>query len=64
MTYVQKMEDVRKKALKQGIQQGIIQGAVSTFKVLGKSKEDTQTLLESVHSLSSDEAKQAVEKYW
>ncbi len=68
MTYVQKMEDVRKRALKQGIQQGIqqgiIQGAVSMLKSLGQSKEAAQETLARTHSLSPDEARHEIEKYW
>ncbi len=60
MTYVQKMEDVRKRALKQGI----MQGAVSMLKSLGQSKEAAQEALARAHSLSPDEARQEVEKYW
>ncbi len=60
MTYVQKIEDVKRKAM----QEGVIKGAVSTFKMLGKSKESAQTFLEHVHSLSPDEARQETDKYW
>jgi len=68
MTYAQKMEDVKRRTLKQGIQQGIqqgiIQGAVSMLKSLGQSKEAAQEALALAHSLSPEEARQEIEKYW
>ncbi len=64
MTYVQKIEDVKRKAMQEGMREGVINGAVSTFKMLGKSKESAQTFLEHVHSLSPDEARHMADKYW
>jgi len=71
MTYVQKIEDLKKeylekgeeKGLKKGLEEGI-EGTVSILKSLGHSKEFVQEALAHAHSLSSDEAMQEVNKYW
>ncbi len=79
MTYVQKIEDVRRKSRQEGLQEGMeiglqqgrqegkqegIEGAVSMLKLLGHSKEVVQEALAQSYSLSPDEARQTLDRYW
>jgi len=63
MTYVQKMEDMKRKGIKEGIQLGI-EGMASALKSMGQSKEFVQEALMRSYSLSLDEARQVLDRYW
>ncbi len=67
MTYAQKMEDVRRASFEEGYKESIqkgIKGIIAIVKELGQSKEFMLEALVREYSLSREEARQMLDRYW